>query len=121
MAGFNGALFSFVGGTAAAAFAGTTNGVPGPIFGMTSEQFKEMPSSMLRDMLDMLLDAEHKADEVEKEIKKKSQLEMGLLEFDDDKGDFQTLSDTSRYGLDRDEQQQAANLAGMIAGLMGFG
>jgi len=120
MAAFNGALFAYLGGEAAAAMAGTTNGVPGAIFGMTSTEFRDMPSDMLRDMLDMLLDAEHKADETEKEVKKKAQLEMGLLEFDNDKGKYEMLSDTSRYGLDRDEQQQAANLAGLISALAGF-
>ena len=119
MAGFNGDLFSYLGGSMGSAFTNMTNGVPGTIFGMTSKEFRDLPSSTLRDMLDKLLDAQHKADETEKEVKKKAQLESGLLEFDNDKGKYTELDNTSRYGLDRNEQEAANGLASLISTLLG--
>jgi len=92
----------------------TQFGVPGPIFGMTSEEFRDMPSSVLRDLLDILEDARNKADAIEKEVYKKAMIDAGIFEIDTEEGTFEFISDTSRYGLDRDSENLIGDLQAFI-------
>lgn len=94
-------------------------GVPGPIFGMTSEEFRDMPSSVLRDLLDMMLDAQNKADAVIKEVEKKALIDAGQFEVDTEEGEFKLISDTSRYGLDRDNEKMIGDLQALIEAIEG--
>lgn len=89
-------------------------GVPGPIFGMTSEEFRDMPSSILRDLLDIMEDARNKADALQKEVYKKAMIDAGIFELDTEEGTFEFLSDTSRYGLDRDSENLIGDLQAFI-------
>ena len=94
-------------------------GVRGSIFGMTSEEFRDMPSSVLRDLLDMMLDAKNKADAIVKEVEKKALIDAGQFEVDTEEGEFKLISDTSRYGLDRDNENMIGDLQALIEAIEG--
>ena len=96
---------------------GTFFGVPPTIFGFTSEELQKMPDNVLRQLIDILNDAFNKADEVTKDVRKKAMLESGLMEFDTDTGTFVLLSDTSKYGLDRDQGQDITDLQSFLNGI----
>lgn len=116
MSGFDLASYNFNGGVG-----GTQSqfGVPGLIFGMTSEEFRDMPSSTLRDLLDLLKDSDNKADEVIKEVEKKAMIDAGMFEVDTEEGGYMMISDTSRYGLDRDNENMIGDLQALINALEG--
>jgi len=81
---------------------------------MTSEEFRDMPSSLLRDLLDIMEDARNKADALQKEVYKKAMIDAGIFELDTEEGTFEFLSDTSRYGLDRDSENLIGDLTAFI-------
>jgi len=98
---------------------GSQFGIPAALFGMTSEEFRDMPSSSLRDALDLLKDSDNKVDEVIKEIKKKAMIDAGQFEVDTEEGVYMMISDTSRYGLDRDNENMIGDLQALINALEG--
>jgi len=91
--------------------------VKNPAF--TSEEMRDMPSSTLRDMLDMIIDVENKADAVIKEVEKKALIDSGMMAVDTEEGVLELISDTSRYGLDRDNDDIINDLQAMIDAMGG--
>ena len=110
MATFDLTTFGAMLGNAAAGIMNTTFGVPESMTGMSQADLDGLPASMLQELLEFLIDAKNKADEIDKEVVKKYMLETGILEYDTEEGKFQYLTDNSRYGLDKNEGQTINNL-----------
>ena len=117
MASFDQVLAGLFGSVPQGAWGGISDtffGVPASIFGLTAEQIKDIPSPILKEILNILITAFNKADESVKEVRKKALLESGLLEYDTDIGTYVLLSDTAKYGLDANEGQAITDIEGFI-------
>tara|TARA_R100000458_G_C8262465_1_gene237826 strand:- start:389 stop:742 length:354 start_codon:yes stop_codon:yes gene_type:complete len=97
-------------GNAAGGIMNTTFGVPESMLNMSEADLEGLPQSVLQEVLEFLIDAKNKADEIDKEVVKKYMLETGILEYDTEEGKFEYLTDNSRYGLDKNEGQIINNL-----------
>ena len=97
-------------GSAGAGIMNTVFGIPESLLNMSGGDLNSLPAEVLQEILEQISAALDKADETEKDVVKKYMLETGILEYDTDYGKFQYLSDTSRYGLERNEGQTINNL-----------
>lgn len=96
---------------------GTAFGMPTCLLNFNRELLNLLPSPILDAMADQGAEGRDKADEVTKDFIKKLALDTGIIEFDTETGTFRFVSDSSRYGMDRDQEREGNNSGGFLGAL----
>lgn len=96
---------------------GTAFGMPTCLLNLNRELLSLLPSPILSEMASQGADGREKADEVTKDFIKKLALDSGIIEFDTETGTFRFVSDSSKYGMDRDQGRLGRNSGGFLGAL----
>lgn len=100
---------------------GTAFGMPQCMLNLGSDLLSLLPSSFLSELEDSALDGRDAADEVVKKIVKWTLGQTGIIEYDSEQGIFRFVSDTSKYGNDRDEGSFLSRASAFINAATQFG
>lgn len=82
---------------------GSAFGMPQCMLNLGSDLLSLLPSPILSELEDSAMDGRDAADEVIKKIVKYTLGLTGIIEYDTEQGVFRFVSDSSKYGNDRDE------------------
>lgn len=82
---------------------GSAFGMPQCMLNLGADLLSLIPSPILSELEDSVMDGRDAADEVIKKIVKYTLGQTGIIEYDTEQGIFRFVSDTSKYGNDRDE------------------
>lgn len=98
---------------------GMSFGVPSCLLNLSKEAMQLLPGDILSDISDSIIGGREKAQEVISDIKKKLLLENGIIEIDTESGIFRFVSDSSKFGLDKNTESLLSKLGG-IQEVFGF-
>lgn len=99
---------------------GTAFGMPACLLNMTQEVMRLLPASILGAMRNSTSNGANRADDVIKAALAKMRFLDGIIEYDTDSGTFRFVSDTSKFGNDKNEGGLLADIVGFVGGAAGF-
>ena len=83
---------------------GSSFGMPSCMTKMGSDLLSLLPSSLLNDLQSKTIGSSNKADEAVKKFFKKVTRLTGIMEVGTEDGSVQYISDSSEFGLDKNEE-----------------
>lgn len=96
---------------------GTAFGMPSCLLNLTNDVLSLLPSPILRSIRGSSSNGANRADDVIKALSAKLRYLTGIIEYDTEDGVFRFVSDTSEYGVDKNEGGTLNAIAGFVGAL----